>query len=260
MCRIFYSLNQPNTESKIHRFLKQSDHLEKNTPGLNSASDSHTHPDGFGLAGFAEGKWVVYKSPRLYREIENLDEIVSRMAAHSLVIGHIRKCDTTYSRVQRENTHPFYYRNHVFLHNGYLRHYSDHRSKLEKLVDPDLRAHIKGDTDTETMFYLILSILRKQEGKMGVERLHLAFQELFRKVSSIVSKYNANIIYGNKEYSAVIRYAHGPQNPPSLYMNGSSRSGMLITSEPISRSYSIIPRNCMMVMDNASGNYSWRKV
>jgi glutamine amidotransferase len=260
MCRIFYSLNQPNTESKIYRFLKQSDHLEKNTPGIDSASDHHTQSDGFGLAGLASDKWSVYKTPRLYKEVANLDDIVKKMAAHSLVIGHIRRCDTTYSTVRWENTHPFYYRNHVFLHNGYLRHYSDHRSKVEKLVDPDLRVHIKGNTDSETMFYLILSILRKQEGKMGVERLHLAFQELFRQVSSIVPKYNANIIYGNKEYSVVIRYAHGRQDPPSLYINGSSRNGMLITSEPISRSYSIIPRNCMMVMDNASGNYSWRKV
>ena len=99
MCRIFYSLNQPNTKSKIMRFLKQSDHLEKNTPGQDSASDHHTHPDGFGLAGFENGKWTVYKSPRLYKEVSNLDDIVKRMAAHSLVIGHIRKCDTSYSIV-----------------------------------------------------------------------------------------------------------------------------------------------------------------
>ena len=248
MCRIFYSLNQPNTESKIHRFLKQSDHLEKNTPGLNSASDRHTHPDGFGLAGFAEGKWVVYKSPRLYHEIENLDEIVSRMAAHSLVIGHIRKCDTTYSRVQRENTHPFYYRNQVFMHNGYLREYSRHRAEILGRIPTDLRTHVKGDTDSEMMFYLFLSLLRKNPNMVE------AIQELFQILASIVPKYNANILYANKEHSLVTRYAHGPQKPPSLYWNRSKKGGVLISSEPISRIYSLIPKNTAILINHATGD------
>jgi predicted glutamine amidotransferase len=248
MCRIFYSLNQPNTESKIMRFLKQSDHLEKNTPGQDSASDHHTHPDGFGLAGWGRGKWTVYKSPRLYKEVSNLDDIVKRMAAHSLVIGHIRKCDTSYSIVKRENTHPFYYRNHVFLHNGYLREYAP---KLRQIVPADLRQHIKGDTDSEIMFYLFLSILRKR--KMGVETLFESVQELFRIMSSIVPVYNANIIYANKEYSLVTRYAHGRQDPPSLYWNRTDKGGVLITSEPVSRIYSIIPKNTVVVIHHATG-------
>lgn len=230
------------------RFLKQSDHLEKNTPGLDSASDHHTHPDGFGLAGFENGKWTVYKSPRLYREIENLDEIVKRMAAHSLVVGHIRKMDTTYSTATKENTHPFYYRNHVFLHNGYLRKYAP---KLRQIVPADLRTHIKGDTDTEIMFYLFLSILRKQ--KMGVETLFESIQELFRIISSIVPVYNANIIYANKEYSLVTRYAHGQQEPPSLYLNRINEKGVLITSEPMSRSYQLIPKNTVLLLNHRTG-------
>jgi glutamine amidotransferase len=238
-------------ESKIMRFLKQSDHLEKTTPGLDSASDHHTHPDGFGLAGFDNGKWTVYKNQRLYHEVENLAEIVKKMATHSLVIGHIRKMDTTYSTAIRENTHPFYYRNHVFLHNGYLKNYAVHRHELRRHVSPYLRTHIKGDTDTETMFYLFLSILRKRE--MGVETLVESVQELFRMVASIVPAYNANIIYGNKEYSLVTRFSHGPQDPPSLYLNRINKKGVLITSEPVSRIYSIIPKNTVVVIHHATG-------
>lgn len=249
MCRIFYSLNQSNTESKIHRFLKQSDHLEKNTPGLNSASDHHTHPDGFGLAGLSRGKWEVYKSPRLYREMANLDEIVSRMATHSLVIGHIRKMDSRYSRAQKENTHPFYYRNHVFMHNGYLRDYAVHGAALRRHIPADLRAHIKGDTDSEMMFYLFLSILRK-----GKPNILEAVRELFQILSSIVPKYNANIIYANKEYSLVTRYAYGMQEPPSLYWNMNKTGGVLITSEPVSRNYRLIPKNTAILINHATGD------
>jgi predicted glutamine amidotransferase len=252
MCRIFYSLDQPNTESKMMRFLKQSDHLEKNTPGLNSVSDHHSHPDGFGLAGFAKGKWTVYKNPRIYKEVENLDEIVKKMAAHSLVIGHIRKCDTSYSIVKRENTHPFYYRNHVFLHNGYLREYAAYREVIRNRVPVDLRQHIKGDTDSEMMFYLLLSILRKRE--KGVEPLANAVQELFQILASIVPAYNANIIYANKEYSLVTRFSHGPQDPPSLYWNMSQQKGVLITSEPVSRSFRLIPKNTAIVIHHATRN------
>lgn len=229
------------------RFLKQSDHLEKNTPGLNSASDHHTHPDGFGLAGFENGKWTVYKSPRMYHEIENLHEIVERMAVHSLIIGHIRKMDSTYSSVTRENTHPFYYRNHVFMHNGYLHEYSRHRAEIRRHVPADLRAHIKGDTDSETMFYLFLSLLRKNPNIVE------SIQELFQIMAAIVSKYNANILYANKEYSLVIRYAHGTQDPPSLYWNHGQKGGVLISSEPISRKYRVIPKNTAILVNHATG-------
>lgn len=247
MCRIFYSLGQSNTESKIHRFLKQSDHLEKNTPGLDSESDHHTHPDGFGLAGLSHGKWAVYKSPRMYKDVANLDEIAKTMAAHSLVIGHIRKMDSAHSAVRRENTHPFYYRNHVFLHNGYLRDYAHHRGAIRRRVPADLRTRVKGDTDTEMMFYLFLSILRKVGGVIE------SVQELFGLLASIVPAYNANIIYANKEYSLVTRYAHGMQDPPSLYWNLSQKRGVLITSEPISRNYRIVPRNTAILINNATG-------
>ena len=246
MCRIFYSLNQPNTESNMHRFLKQSDHLEKNTPGLDSDSDHHTHPDGFGLAGFDNGKWTVYKNPRIYHQVANINGIVKRMASHSLVIGHIRKMDTTYSANKMENTHPFYYRNHVFLHNGYLKHYQLHRTALRKRVPADLRVRIKGDTDTETMFYLFLSILRKRNALLE------SVQEFFALIASIVPTYNANIIYANKEYSLVTRYAKGPQEPPSLYWNR-TKGGVLITSEPMTKHHELIPKNTAIIVNNKTG-------
>jgi glutamine amidotransferase len=166
------------------------------------------------------------------------------MAAHSLVIGHIRKCDTTYSRVQRENTHPFYYRNQVFMHNGYLLDYA----VIRRLVPADLRKNIKGDTDSEMMFYLFLSLLRKTPNIVE------AIQELFQILSSIVTKYNANIIYANKEHSLVTRYAHGPQEPPSLYWNRSKKGGVLITSEPVSRNYRLIPKNTAILINHATGD------
>lgn len=251
MCRIFYSLNQPNTESKIHRFLKQSDHLEKNTPGQNSESDHHKHPDGFGLAGLSHGKWSVYKNPRIYHQVSNINEIVKTVASHSLVIGHIRKIDSTYSTVKTENTHPFYYRNHVFLHNGYLKEYASHRAAFHRRVPADLRPRLKGDTDTETMFYLFLSILRKRG--MSVESLLESVRDLFGIISSIVSTYNANIIYGNKEYSLITRYAKGPQEPPSLYLNRGKQDGIFITSEPMSKHYRLIPKNTAIIINNTTG-------
>ena len=243
MCRILYSLYQPNTEELIWKFLRQSDHLEKYTPGIDSPANFHTHTEGFGLAGIKDKKWSVYKTATLYRDVPNMAEIAEKMAEHPLVIGHIRRS----TMATKRNNHPFHYRNHVFLHNGHLADYQSHRSVFLRKVPPAFRAHIKGDTDMEIMFYLFLSIIEKQE--MSVSALRESVQQMFREVSSVSVRYNANVIYGNPEYSLITRYSHGKIDSPSLYLN-MTRKGLLITSEPVSRKFLIIPDKTLIVVNH----------
>jgi len=275
MCRVLYSLHP--SKNHIVQFLKQSDHLEKHTPGIDSASDHNTHPDGFGLASsnlgrsLNLGRWSVFKSPKLYKRVANLSPAIDQISQGDVVIGHIRRVDSRYTRVSRENTHPFYYRNRVFVHNGYLKDFDKHRSAIVRHIDPDLRSHIKGDTDSEVMFYLYLSILRKKESIMrDVVKLasshcypdndptptilRESMVDLFALLQEIVPAYMANIIYADKEYSVITRKSVGGLDAPSLYMNRTKR-GVLISSEPITRSYDIVPENTCIIIHHESGAF-----
>ena len=101
-------------------FLQQSNHKSKNTPGLNNKRDHINHKDGFGFAYLSPSshKWKIYKNPLLYTDDTKLDKIINEKISRSnIILGHIRKNEDK-SGTNYENTHPFHYKNKIFLHNG----------------------------------------------------------------------------------------------------------------------------------------------
>lgn len=253
MCRIFYALNQSQIKHKIMQFLRQSDQPIKNTPGINSEADHIHNVDGYGLASFHNRHWKVYKSKEVYhanpKTTSYIDEIVK--VGSSLVIGHIRKKIDT-APVSLENTHPFQYGDHVFLHNGGVFEFHKKRELFAKPIHKKYK--IGGETDTEYIFYLLLTYLERNS-----QNVEEAFQHVFSRLSKIYSKWNATIIYANATHSYIIRtkYINEKIHPgktidaPSLYWNGKPSNKILITSEPILKTYSIIPENSFIVVPHS---------
>lgn len=249
MCRIFYALNQSQMKHKIIQFLQQSDHKRKYTPGINSEADYMQHTDGYGLASFKQGHWKVYKSPEIYHATPNTKFYVEESARSSLVIGHIRrKVDS--ARASLENTHPFQYGNHVFLHNGSVFEFSKKRQLFAKAIHK--KYQVQGETDTEHIFYLLLTYLERNP-----HNVEEAFARVFSRLSKIYSKWNATMVYANATHSYIVRTKFINQkvhvgetiDAPSLYWNGCpDRNKILVTSEPIMKTYSIIPENSFIVI------------
>jgi predicted glutamine amidotransferase len=272
MCRIFFLLNSVCTnniknpahslEQKIKDFLKQSHHSKKNTPGINNPRDHLTHPDGFGLAWQNAGKkWIVYKTPQKYTDISDLDETIQTIEKNDkVVIGHIRMA--TDSEPAIENTHPFLYKNQLFLQNGYIADFAKHKETLIEFVAPDLLKHIKGDTDTEVLFFMFLTIKRKiqrtneknEKNETTESILVESIRELFRIFEDKNIEISANLIYAEKEHVVITRYMYydkskykHEQIPPSLYYDTSD--GLLITSEPITPKFKPIASGTIIVID-----------
>lgn len=287
MCRLFFSFMQSNIDEKIHDFLKQSHHTKKHTPGIiNNPRDDLTHPDGFGLAWRnARKKWQVYKTPKKYNEIRGcniaecevveseyrtpvkysekigLDKTIVR-AEHTsdIIIGHIRLA--TDSKSAYENTHPFLYQNQLFLQNGYIANFAEHKNELVKYVDASLLKHVQGDTDTELLFYMFLTIKTRREKKhndVTVATKHKilveSIRELFRIFKDKNIEISANLIYAEERYIVITRYLtydkskyKKEQIPPSLYYD--TKDGLLITSEPITPHFTIVPANKMIIIDS----------
>ena len=270
MCRLFYAYNVPYMKKKIQDFLQQSDHEAKHTPGLNSPSDYITHMDGFGLAWFniMTHRWKSLKSPKLYKQVQSLDTKINDIRVSNLVVGHIRR-QSGDAAPAMENTHPFTYRNQLFIHNGYLDGFHRKRETMLRDMHYEYRNHVVGDTDTECMFYLYLTFKRQRENRALQPHLAndqspdticvLAMTDLFAYLRTHFSRFNANIIYANKSYSIISRYSFSREGglvAPSLYINGELERGkLLITSEPIMETWTLIPNHTLFVVKHTEGEY-----
>ncbi len=121
---------------------------------------SHRHPHGWGIG------WYVQGAPHVRRGIlpAHADESfvsAGREIRSSVVVAHVR--DASVGPVQHENTHPFMHDRWLFAHNGTVARYRDDpdvRAALAAEIDPDLRGRIRGDTDSERLLYLFLTVLR----------------------------------------------------------------------------------------------------
>jgi glutamine amidotransferase len=121
---------------------------------------AHKHPHGWGIG------WYVDGSPHVRRGILPAHADVAfveagRAVRSAVVVAHVREASV--GPVLHENTHPFSYDRWLFAHNGTVARFRDDpevRTAIEAEIDRDLRAQIRGDTDSERCFYLFLSRLR----------------------------------------------------------------------------------------------------
>jgi glutamine amidotransferase len=128
-----------------------------------------TNGDGFGLGWYAEGNPI----PGRYRSVTpawndtNLRDLASHIESR-LFLAHIRA--TTGTPVQQTNCHPFRHGRWLFVHNGVLNGFHSYRRELLLAVDPAYFDGIAGSTDSETLFYLALTLGLEEDPLGAVER------------------------------------------------------------------------------------------
>lgn len=148
MCRLFGFRSV--IPSQVHSSLM----VAENALG----TQSNNHPDGWGVA------YYVDDCPQLMRSAERAlgDQLFHRLSgvvASETVLAHVRKA--TQGELNVLNCHPFQYGRWVFAHNGDLPNFAARKDALRALISPRLRRFILGDTDSETVFYIMLTELEK---------------------------------------------------------------------------------------------------
>ncbi|MFW6050434.1 MAG: class II glutamine amidotransferase [Myxococcota bacterium] len=107
--------------------------------------------------GFYQGGEVLHKK-RPLPETESLDwEEVAEELLTDCAIFHLRQA--TVGNFRAENTHPFRMRSWLFAHNGTIERFDRIRGPLVEQIPDFLRRNIRGDTDSEHFFHIILSFL-----------------------------------------------------------------------------------------------------
>jgi predicted glutamine amidotransferase len=146
MCRLFGFRSV--IQSQVHRSLLEADNA--------LGTLSNQHPDGWGVAYYVEG------TPHLTRSAmaalsDRVFQRVSGVVASETVLAHVRKA--TQGNLSVLNCHPFQHGRWVFAHNGDIPSFAQHRERLVEEVSPRLRRYILGETDSEVVFFLVLTQL-----------------------------------------------------------------------------------------------------
>jgi len=231
MCRILILLNQLPLQY-INKFLLQSV-TNKNTPGLENNRDFNFHLDGYGFIFYYNNKISIYKSSLLYKNDLNFNFIKEKFDKSNIIIGHIRATKTEFiDNICYNNTHPFWFENNYWCHNGSISPFEE--KYFLQFINQKYKKSIKGNTDSEILFYIFLSIKDK------VDNIEKTWNNFFELLSQFKSAISANIVYCNDNYIYISRFINNDEIPPSLYFDNKL---MIISSEPISDNYTLLQKN-----------------
>jgi predicted glutamine amidotransferase len=218
-----------------HSLLTQSLHARESTFEVNA--------DGFGI-----GWYTARPTPGVYHDTRPAwnDRNLASLAAHirsPLFLGHIRAA--VGSMVVRSNCHPFRHQSWLFQHNGAIGEFGKIKHELDMQIEADLYAEKQGQTDTETMFLLALTLGMQDDPFGGLCRM-IERVEAAREAAGIEESFHMTVAASDGETLYAARYAsHGEQ--PSLYHStpdveltaaGGGRidlpaEGYLVLSEPL---------------------------
>lgn len=146
MCRLFGFRSV--IPSQVHRSLVAAE----NALGV----QSHKHPDGWGVAFYVDGAPHLTRSPMTALG-DALFHRLSGVVSSETVLAHVRQA--TQGQPNVLNCHPFQYGRWVGAHNGDIPNLGVKREILRAQVSPSLLRFVLGDTDSELIFFLLLTKL-----------------------------------------------------------------------------------------------------
>lgn len=117
------------------------------------------NPDGWGLGTVRDGTLRCEREVGPAYESEEYRRDAARVDA-STVLAHVRRA--TVGDRREENTHPFRREGSLLAHNGHVPAFDRVRPRILERMAPELERGIRGSTDSEHVFHLLLSRLRER--------------------------------------------------------------------------------------------------
>ncbi len=214
MCRMLIAAGKINSKELFQVAIAMAKD-QTSTHEFNEANGqgSWLHDDGWGIAWLEKGNWQSFKSTTAIFDDPQINTF-SNLKSNFVMI-HIRKRMGSETAIQ--NTHPFHLqRNDVgdfmFCHNGYA---GDNFS-----FDPSFE--VKGDTDSEKIFYSILTKMKEQDVQSSIKEV----------LNSIETTTGSNIILANKEKSFIASKENQYPKYYNMYI-GKRKGTVVIASEKL---------------------------
>ncbi len=172
-----------------------------------------TNGDGFGVGWYGDAP-----TPAVFHSIEpawndqNLHELAGHISS-SHFFAHVRAAIG--SAVQQTNCHPFRHGRWLFMHNGYINEFDTLKRDLVLAVDPTLYPMIKGQADTEVLFYLALTLGLEDDPPAAIEHA-IGLVEAVGVRHGVADPFQGTIATTDGESIWALRYASGGE-ARSLY-------------------------------------------
>jgi glutamine amidotransferase len=229
-----------------------------------------SHVDGWGLASFAEdGRPRIAKSLRAAFDDPLFDEL-ARSTSTTTLVAHVRQASV--GSTTMNNTHPFAQGRWVFAHNGTLENFTARKDLLLEAIPNDLRQLIRGDTDSEHVFYFWLGHLRAATGGLNepstIDAVASALRQTVQSLEAWFPTHEGeeskfNFIVTDGQLLGASRWGHGlshrllPSDPAETIRGGSpqgtnSSRAVFIASEPTEgHGWREVPDRSLLVIDQS---------
>ncbi len=206
---------------------------------------SHLHPHGWGI-GWYEGALPEVRLGTLPAHVDEAFVDAARAVRGRVVLAHVR--DASIGPVAPENTHPFRHGRWLFAHNGTVARFKRSprvRAALLAEIDRDLRAAIRGDTDSERCFLVFLSRLRARSPLDGA-----ALADVLRALAETTE--------------TVLRLADAAGAPKPSSLNFLVSDGRVLAACRRGRTLHLAidagPRHAFVVASERIGRAAWEEV
>ena len=216
MCRFVAYLGSPIRIDEViikpsNSLIQQSYHALESTMTVNG--------DGFGLGWYDK---EIKEEPALYVSLfpawndKNLLSIAS-ITKSRCFLAHIRAA--TVGGVSVENCHPFRYNEFLMMHNGGIEDFDCIKLDLIRLLDEAAFLWIKGQSDTQYILALFMTISRAMEIQKDprpaklIDCFRKTFTEIekLKKSKGLNSVSNYNIVLSNGRAMVATRFSSMPE-------------------------------------------------
>jgi predicted glutamine amidotransferase len=158
-----------------------------------------------------------YKTASSYLVDPNHDCVLNKIGGADLVLCHIRLHKEFLANPEIKNTHPFIWRDFAFVHNGVLYEFKENRAAILRQMGEKWRAKIRGETDTEHLFYLWLSFLDGVEGVgAGAAAAAASLKKMVAFLKSLGCSASLNFIIVARDYWIASRIVLKSKKTPEL--------------------------------------------
>lgn len=186
--------------------------------------------DGFGVGWYVPElnyEPITFVSTNPAWSNRNLRNLAPKIKTDCL-IAHVRAASV--GDVSESNCHPFNYKNLLMAHNGGVENFSLIKRAIREPLTDELYNWIKGQTDSEHIFALMLNNLFKYHQSVSPEAVEDAFEKTFTTINQLMKEHGItepaylNMVVTNGLFIVATRYCSDTKEEPlTLYHSEGSR-------------------------------------
>ena len=195
----------------------------------NEMKNAKLNADGFGIGWEANNNFYLYKNILPIWNDVNLLSIAKNLSS-SLVVANVRSA-TLPDDISYGNTHPFKHENFLFSHNGYIKNFNTScKKKIIEAMGSEYISKIKGDTDSEYIFFLFTQFLNHEQNTAK------AIHKTINFIKNICEEAMLNFLVASTDQENTNLYATRFSvniNSPTLYYLIDFEKNIYISSEKL---------------------------